>query len=158
MQRSSSTVSRRNESSPFSFTPQNRLRPLVHAIALMLAAGATVPAAHAQRAFSGAWMAQKNMAQSTALATGRLPNGMPASALVSPQAQQQRAAPVRVTAGHGDKGCDGHGTLLFLEMDALRPGRHPRVLRAIARPRRPRAAAHDRRSGASPLRRAGTAA
>ncbi|KPU99884.1 hypothetical protein APR52_02575 [Variovorax paradoxus] len=90
MQRSS-TVSRRNESSPFSFTPQTRLRPLVHAIALMLAAGAAVPAAHAQRAFSAGWMAQKNMAQGTALATGRLPNGMPASALVSPQAQQQRA-------------------------------------------------------------------
>jgi len=64
MQRSS-TVTRRNESSPFFFTPQIRLRPLVHAIALMLAAGATVPAAHAQRAFSAGWMAQKNMAQST---------------------------------------------------------------------------------------------
>lgn len=63
----------------------------MHAIALMLAAGATVPAAQAQRAFSAGWMAQKNMAQSTAQATGRLPNGMPASALVSPQAQQQRA-------------------------------------------------------------------
>lgn len=89
MQRSS-TVSRRNTNSSFSF-PEVRLTPLVHAIALMLAAGAAASGAHAQQAFSGAWMAQKNMAQNAAIATGRLPNGMPASALTSPQAQQQRA-------------------------------------------------------------------
>ena len=91
MQRSS-TVSRRNpDSSSSFFFPQARLTPLVHAIALMLAAGATAQSAQAQQAFSSAWMAQKNMAQGTALATGRLPNGMPASMLTSPQAQQQRA-------------------------------------------------------------------
>lgn len=90
MQRSS-TVSRRNPHPSFFFS-QARLTPLVHAIALMLAAGATAEGAHAQQAFSGAWMAQKNMAQSTAATTGRLPNGMPASTLTSPQAQQQRAA------------------------------------------------------------------
>ncbi len=91
MQRSS-TVSRRNpDSSSSFFFPQARLTPMVHAIALMLAAGASAQSAQAQQAFSGAWMAQKNMAQGTALATGRLPNGMPASMLTSPQAQQQRA-------------------------------------------------------------------
>jgi filamentous hemagglutinin family protein len=90
MQRSS-TVARRNPNPSF-FFPQARLTPLVHAIALMLAAGASAQGAHAQQAFSGAWMAQKNMAQSTAAATGRLPNGMPASTLTSPQAQQLRAA------------------------------------------------------------------
>lgn len=89
MQRSS-TVSRRHTNSSFSL-PEVRLTPLVHAIALMLAAGATATGVHAQQAFSGAWMAQKNMAQNAAVATGRLPNGMPASMLTSPQAQQQRA-------------------------------------------------------------------
>ncbi|SEK14760.1 MULTISPECIES: filamentous haemagglutinin family protein [unclassified Variovorax] len=91
MQRSSSTVSRRNTHPSSFFSPQPRLTPLVHAIALMLATGAAVQGAHAQQAFSPAWMAQKSMAQSTAAATGRLPNGMPASMLTSPQAQQQRA-------------------------------------------------------------------
>ena len=92
MQRSSSsTVARRNTNSS-SFFPKARLTPLVHAIVAMLAAAATAQGAHAQRAFSSAWMAQKNMAQNTAVATGRLPNGMPASALTSPQAQQQRAS------------------------------------------------------------------
>jgi filamentous hemagglutinin family protein len=90
-----STAARRptNTSSPFSsaFVPKARLTPMVHAIALMLAAGAAASDAQAQQAFSGAWMAQKNMAQSAAIATGRLPNGMPASMLTSPQAQQQRA-------------------------------------------------------------------
>uniref|UniRef100_UPI001A9EDE0D filamentous haemagglutinin family protein n=1 Tax=unclassified Variovorax TaxID=663243 RepID=UPI001A9EDE0D len=57
----------------------------------MLAAGASVQGAQAQQAFSGAWMAQKNMAQNAAVATGRLPNGMPASMLANPQAEQQRA-------------------------------------------------------------------
>ncbi|KQX90306.1 hypothetical protein ASD34_03305 [Variovorax sp. Root473] len=91
MQRSSSTVARRNTNSS-SFFPKARLTPLVHAIVAMLAAAATAQGAHAQRAFSSAWMAQKNMAQNAAAATGRLPNGMPASALTSPQAQQQRAS------------------------------------------------------------------
>ncbi|WP_185546020.1 filamentous haemagglutinin family protein [Variovorax sp. KBW07] len=110
MQRTSSrrTVSRRNppnassssSSSPSSSSSfssrsasmQVRLTPLVRAVALLLAGGAAFDGAQAQQAFSGAWMAQKNMAQSTALATGRLPNGMPASLLSGPQAQQQRAS------------------------------------------------------------------
>lgn len=71
--------------------PRPRRRPLAHAIALMVAAGGMVDAAHAQQAFSRAWMAQKNMMQDAAAATGRLPNGTPASALTSPQGQQQRA-------------------------------------------------------------------
>ncbi|MGJ7583357.1 filamentous hemagglutinin N-terminal domain-containing protein, partial [Variovorax sp. RHLX14] len=54
-------------------------------------AGGMVGSAHAQRAFSAGWMAQKNLAQSNAMQTGRLPNGMPASTLTSPQAQQQQA-------------------------------------------------------------------
>ncbi|WP_390343082.1 filamentous hemagglutinin family protein [Variovorax boronicumulans] len=98
MQRSSRrTVSRRNppnaSSSSYSSAAfaQVRLTPLVRAIALLLAGGAAFDGAQAQQAFSGAWMAQKNMAQSTALATGRLPNGLPAAMLAGPQAQQQRA-------------------------------------------------------------------
>ncbi|WP_167481260.1 filamentous haemagglutinin family protein [Acidovorax cavernicola] len=99
MQRSSRrTVSRRNppnaSSSSLSYRfagVQVRLTPLVRAIALLLAGGAAFDGAHAQQAFSGAWMAQKNMAQGTALATGRLPNGMPAAMLAGPQAQQRRA-------------------------------------------------------------------
>ena len=101
MQRSSSrTVSRRNQpnasssssSSSSTAVAQARLTPLVRAIALLLAGGAAFDGVQAQQAFSGAWMAQKNMAQSTALATGRLPNGMPAAMLAGPQAQQQRAS------------------------------------------------------------------
>ncbi|SCX73239.1 filamentous haemagglutinin family protein [Variovorax sp. EL159] len=96
MQRSSRrTVSRRNppnaSSSSSPAFAQVRLTPLVRAIALLLAGGAVFDGAQAQQAFSGAWMAQKNMAQNTALATGRLPNGMPAALLAGPQAQQQRA-------------------------------------------------------------------
>ncbi|MDP9875864.1 filamentous hemagglutinin family protein [Variovorax boronicumulans] len=97
MQRSSRrTVSRRNppnasSSSSSAAFAQVRLTPLVRAIALLLAGGAAFDGAQAQQAFSGAWMAQKNMAQSTALATGRLPNGLPAAMLAGPQAQQQRA-------------------------------------------------------------------
>ncbi|MGQ3122373.1 filamentous haemagglutinin family protein [Variovorax sp.] len=71
-----------------------RISPLAQAMALALAgaASAVAPPAHAQRAFSAGWMAQKNMAQNIAIATGRLPNGTPASNLTSPQAQQQRAS------------------------------------------------------------------
>jgi hypothetical protein len=60
-------------------------------MALALAAGGMAGAAHAQHAFSSAWFANKGAMQNTATATGRLPNGMPASSLTSPQAQQQRA-------------------------------------------------------------------
>ena len=67
------------------------LRPLAQAIALLVAAGGAMEGAHAQQAFSRAWMAQKNMMQDTAAATGRLPNGQPAASLTNPLAQQQRA-------------------------------------------------------------------
>ncbi|WP_432729966.1 filamentous haemagglutinin family protein [Variovorax sp. W6] len=60
-------------------------------MALALAAGAAATPAQAQRAFSPAWFNAKGAAQSTASATGMLPNGMPASTLASPQGQQQRA-------------------------------------------------------------------
>ncbi len=68
-----------------------RLAPMARAIAVLVAAGGMIGGAHAQRAFSAGWMAQKNLNQSTAVQTGRLANGMAASALTSPQAQQQRA-------------------------------------------------------------------
>ncbi|WP_454735810.1 filamentous haemagglutinin family protein [Cupriavidus necator] len=67
-------------------------RPLARAVALLVAAGGMLGNAHANQPFSRAWMAQKNMMQDSAAATGRLPNGMPAAALTSPQAQQQRAS------------------------------------------------------------------
>ncbi|RWA52386.1 hypothetical protein AU476_17975 [Cupriavidus sp. UYMSc13B] len=66
-------------------------RPLARAVALLVAAGGMLANAHAAQPFSRAWMAQKNMMQDSAAATGRLPNGTPAAALTSPQAQQQRA-------------------------------------------------------------------
>ncbi|MGJ7530372.1 filamentous haemagglutinin family protein [Variovorax sp. GB1P17] len=71
-----------------------RMAPVARAVALTLMAGGVVGAAHAQqpRAFSPAWFNDKGAIQNTAVATGRLPNGMPASMLTSPQAQQQRAA------------------------------------------------------------------
>jgi filamentous hemagglutinin family protein len=69
-----------------------RLAPLARAVALALAAGSVMGGAHAQRAFSAGWMAQKNVVQSTAAATGQLPNGMPASMLTNPLAQQQKAS------------------------------------------------------------------
>ncbi|MGT2505775.1 filamentous haemagglutinin family protein [Cupriavidus basilensis] len=68
-----------------------RLAPLARAMALTLAAGGVVGSAHAQRAFSPAWFDAKGAAQNTAAATGRLPNGLPASSLTSPLGQQQRA-------------------------------------------------------------------
>lgn len=67
---------------------------MMRAVATMLTAGVTMGAAgtaQAQRAFSPAWMAQKNMAQETAAATGRLPNGQLASTVANPLAQQQQA-------------------------------------------------------------------
>lgn len=48
-----------------------------------LAAGSVIGSAHAQRAFSPAWFADKGAIQNTASQTGRLPNGMPASSLTS---------------------------------------------------------------------------
>ncbi|RQO63792.1 filamentous hemagglutinin [Variovorax sp. KBW07] len=78
---------------PLPFHQRARLKPVAHAIALLAFSGMTglTGAAQAQQAFSAGWMAQKNMAQGVAEATGRLPNGQPASMLTSPQAQQQRA-------------------------------------------------------------------
>jgi len=78
--------------SPASARRRVRLKPVAHAIALLAIAGGMAGTAHAQRAFSAGWMAQKNMAQSAAAATGRMPNGQPASMFTSPQAQQQRAS------------------------------------------------------------------
>ncbi|NMG33633.1 filamentous hemagglutinin N-terminal domain-containing protein [Azoarcus sp. TTM-91] len=67
-----------------------RLSPLASAVALALAAGG-MGQAYAQQAFSPAWFANKGAIQSNAAATGRLPNGAPASTLTNPLAQQQRA-------------------------------------------------------------------
>ncbi|QFZ84924.1 filamentous hemagglutinin N-terminal domain-containing protein [Variovorax paradoxus] len=68
-----------------------RRAPVAHAAALALAMAGLAGNAHAQRAFSAAWMAQKNVAQGTAAVTGYLPNGTPASMLTNPLAQQQKA-------------------------------------------------------------------
>ncbi|WP_081768830.1 filamentous haemagglutinin family protein [Herbaspirillum sp. RV1423] len=75
---------RRKESGVF------RAAPLAHAVALILATGAW-HSAHAQQAFSSAWFAAKGAAQSSAAATGYLPNGMPASSLTNPAQQKQQA-------------------------------------------------------------------
>ncbi|MEK7948009.1 hypothetical protein WKR98_24935, partial [Pigmentiphaga sp. YJ18] len=61
------------------------------AIAALALTGAFADPAHAQHAFSPAWFAAKGAAQSTATATGRLPNGLPASSLTAPE-QQSAAA------------------------------------------------------------------
>ncbi|MNU42237.1 Heme/hemopexin-binding protein precursor [compost metagenome] len=61
-----------------------RMAPLARAIAVALAAGGVLGSAHAQRAFSPAWFADKGAAQAGAIATGKLPNGAPASSLVHP--------------------------------------------------------------------------
>lgn len=68
-----------------------RRAPVAHAAALALAMAGLAGNAQAQRAFSAAWMAQKNVTQGTAAATGYLPNGTPASMLTNPLAQQQKA-------------------------------------------------------------------
>ncbi len=72
-------------------TGPRRLAPLAHAVAVVIAVGAAGAAHAQQRAFSAAWMAQKNIAQGQAIATGRLPNGLPVSSLNTPSAQQQQA-------------------------------------------------------------------
>ncbi|WP_167481146.1 filamentous haemagglutinin family protein [Acidovorax cavernicola] len=58
--------------------------PVARAIAVALAAGGVLGSAHAQRAFSPAWFADKGATQAGAIATGKLPNGMPASNLTHP--------------------------------------------------------------------------
>ncbi|MBX9800086.1 MAG: filamentous hemagglutinin family protein [Burkholderiaceae bacterium] len=70
---------------------QARLKPLAHAIALMVATGSILGDAHAQQAFSAAWYAQKGAVQAAAVVTGKLPNGMPAMPASSPVLQQQQA-------------------------------------------------------------------
>ncbi|MNJ94547.1 Heme/hemopexin-binding protein precursor [compost metagenome] len=70
---------------------RTRLKPLAHAIALMLATGSMLGDAQAQQAFSAAWYAQKGAVQAAAAATGKLPNGMPAMPSSSPLQQQQQA-------------------------------------------------------------------
>ncbi|MFC7286815.1 filamentous hemagglutinin family protein [Herminiimonas glaciei] len=67
------------------------MKPLAHAIAVMLATGSMWGDAHAQQAFSAAWYAQKGVVQAAAVATGKLPNGMPAMQASSPALQQQQA-------------------------------------------------------------------
>ncbi|PLY40292.1 hypothetical protein CSZ94_21660 [Janthinobacterium sp. ROICE36] len=64
-----------------------RLKPLALAIAMLLQAGG----AQAQQPFSGAWFAGKGAQQGSAAATGRLPNGQPATSLNYPLLQQQKA-------------------------------------------------------------------
>jgi len=68
-----------------------RRTPTAAAIAALALAGAFTEPAHAQQAFSPAWFAAKGAAQGTATATGRLPNGLPASSLTAPE-QQSAAA------------------------------------------------------------------
>ncbi|MNJ94560.1 Heme/hemopexin-binding protein precursor [compost metagenome] len=72
-------------------TGSRRLKPLAHAIAVMLATGSMWGDAQAQQAFSAAWYAQKGAVQAAAFATGKLPNGMPAMPASSPALQQQQA-------------------------------------------------------------------
>ncbi|MCA1325573.1 filamentous hemagglutinin family protein [Herbaspirillum sp. alder98] len=76
--------------SPSSFFKRAQFKraPIAHAVALLLATAGT---AHAQKAFSPAWFANKGVVQSSAASTGYLPNGTPASALTNPAQQQQQA-------------------------------------------------------------------
>jgi filamentous hemagglutinin family protein len=95
------TAVKRNRNASFTLSPsswralrRSRLNPMMRAVAAMLTAGVALGAAgsaQAQRAFSPGWMAQKNMTQDTAAATGRLPNGQLASTAANPLAQQQQA-------------------------------------------------------------------
>ncbi len=68
-----------------------RLAPMTRAIAVALATGGMLGTAQADQAFSPAWFAARGAAQSSATATGRLPNGMPVSSLNSPSEQQRQA-------------------------------------------------------------------
>jgi len=65
--------------------------PMAAAITALALSGAFASPTHAQHAFSPSWFAAKGAAQSTATATGRLPNGLPASSLTAPE-QQSAAA------------------------------------------------------------------
>ncbi|WP_183027186.1 filamentous haemagglutinin family protein [Variovorax sp. UMC13] len=68
-----------------------RMAPTARVVAMMLAAGGVLADAHAQRALGAAWLAQKNVIQGTAQATGRLPNGQPVSSLTNPTQQRDSA-------------------------------------------------------------------
>ncbi|MGJ7542167.1 filamentous haemagglutinin family protein [Variovorax sp. LT1R16] len=70
---------------------RRRLAPIARAIAVVLATGSVLADAHAQRALGAAWMAQKNVIQGTAQATGRLPNGQPVTSLTNPTQQRDSA-------------------------------------------------------------------
>ncbi|WP_432241011.1 filamentous haemagglutinin family protein [Herbaspirillum robiniae] len=59
--------------------------------ALLLIAATAVQNAGAQQAFSPAWFASKGAAQSSAAATGYLPNGVRAATVINPTQQQQAA-------------------------------------------------------------------
>jgi len=73
-------------------TPRGSERRFAMApIALALAAGGMAGGAQAQQAFSPAWFAAKGTAQAGAAATGKLPNGMPASSLANPSQQSVAA-------------------------------------------------------------------
>ncbi|MCT9813140.1 filamentous hemagglutinin family protein [Acidovorax sp. Be4] len=63
--------------------------PLAHAVALLLAT--TAGAAQAQQAFSPGWFAAKSGVQASAALTGKLPNGLPANPLLTPQGQSAAA-------------------------------------------------------------------
>ncbi|OWY30394.1 filamentous haemagglutinin family protein [Herbaspirillum robiniae] len=69
---------------------RGRRKPLAQALALLLAAGASQQV-HAQQPFSASWFASKGAAQSSAAATGYLPNGVRAATLINPSQQQQQA-------------------------------------------------------------------
>ncbi|MGF6346854.1 filamentous haemagglutinin family protein [Variovorax sp. W2I14] len=77
-----------------------RMAPIARAIAMTLAANGVLMNAQAQQAFSGAWFAAKNVTQSTATATGRLPNGMPASMLTNPLEQRKAGEQLQRSIGN----------------------------------------------------------
>jgi filamentous hemagglutinin len=61
-----------------------RMAPVARAIAVALAAGGVLGSAHAQRVFGPAWFADKGATRAGVIATGKLPNGTPASSLINP--------------------------------------------------------------------------
>ncbi|WP_296555090.1 hypothetical protein, partial [Pigmentiphaga sp.] len=91
----SSRVSNRRQEAMFSIRSGRHLAwrhtPMAAAIAALALTGAFAEPARAQHAFSPAWFAAKGAAQGTAAATGRLPNGLPASSLTAPERQSAAA-------------------------------------------------------------------
>jgi filamentous hemagglutinin family protein len=69
---------------------KSEIKPLARAVALMLAAASAAGSVQAAQPFSPGWYAAKGVMQSSAAATGYLPNGTPASAF-NPAAQQGKA-------------------------------------------------------------------